>query len=183
MLHIDTITKMQVNKSSQTQQTFRALAAHGATAATSTSNGLLRLTAIAIAAPLTSQSPRRPRANGEAGVLNDPPHHLTYSQVSGYKAANNTPKVFWQSKLSRLLEDKKVAFEIIKPRFLFSCRPNVINRKQPQHEAKTSAALLSEQSCSCLPTFEELVLGLRVSHSVFLGPPVTCSGGVLGLMH
>lgn len=34
-----------------------------------------------------------------------------------------------------------------------------------------------------LSTFEEQFLGLQISHSVFLGPPVTCSRGAFGLVH
>lgn len=55
-----------------------------------------------------------------------PPHLLTGVRI---KSSKEWPKVFWQLKLSRLLEDKKVAFKIIKARFLFSCGPNIIKKK------------------------------------------------------
>lgn len=99
-----------------------------------------------------------------------PTHLLTGVRI---KSSKECPKVFWQSKLSRLLEDKKVAFEIIKPRFLFSCGPNIIKKKitnSPNIKPELCSSecpCLSKQSCSCFPPLRNCSWGFRF--------PIPCS--------
>lgn len=86
----------------------------------------------------------------------------------------------WQTKLSRVLEDKKVAFKVIKPRFLFSREPNVI-KKKITNSPNVKLELCSKAQLQLLSTFEDQFLGLQISRD--LGPPVTCSGGAFALVH
>lgn len=66
-----------------------------------------------------------------------------------------------------------MAFEIIKPRFLFSCGPNIIKKKitkSPNMKLELCSSecpCLSKQSCCCFPPLRNCSLGFRF--------PIPCS--------
>lgn len=159
-------------KQSNTQQTCSTLSAHGAIATIiigsicdwMPSSPLFRFRLNLPDSLVQKQSSRSVK------WPTSPPHLLTGVRT---KSSKEYPKVFWKSKLTRILEDKKMAFEIIKPRFLFSCGPNIIKKEitnspnMKQELCSSECPCLSKQSCSCFQPLRNRFWGLRF--------PIPCS--------